>query len=118
MNLKATFPNASRDFVELNAQASLDARLQSADTKPALRNGTLAKKARKDKGAGKCAVSITSYRARSCDPDALVGKWILDSLRYAGCLFDDRPEDITYEISQKKTATKKEEKTLVTIEYP
>lgn len=89
----------------------------SPDTQLPSRDGALAKAKGKGSNSGKCAVSIVSYRARATDPDALVGKYFLDALRYAGLLFDDRPEDITYEISQKACA-KKEEKTLVTVRYP
>lgn len=63
-------------------------------------------------------VSIVSYRSRLADSDALCGKWHLDALRYAGIIEDDTEEKLIYQISQKKAASKKEEKTFITIIYP
>lgn len=70
---------------------------------------------RKTLYTGCVSVRITSYRRRLCDPDNLVGKWFLDAARYSCLIADDRPEDISYIIAQKKVATKEEERTEILI---
>jgi hypothetical protein len=98
-SLKRILPRASHAVIQLNSEPS------SAESEHSAGSRSLAKAKTKNKGAGKCIVRITSYRTRLCDPDNLVGKWHLDSLRYARILHDDRPEDITYTITQKKSCT-------------
>ncbi len=68
--------------------------------------------------AGRAFVFITSFRRRLLDTDNLVGKYVVDSLRYAGLIFDDSPDQITLTVRQRKVAHKGEERTEVTIEYP
>lgn len=59
-------------------------------------------------------VRVTSFRKRLIDADNLAGgaKYFVDSLRYAGCISEDSPDQITIEHRQKKA---KEEKTLIEI---
>ena len=63
------------------------------------------------------AIKIVSFRTRLLDPDNLVGgvKYFIDSLRYAALIPDDRPQDITLEVSQEKVQTRKEERTTIEI---
>lgn len=56
-------------------------------------------------------VSIVSFRRKLCDPDNLCPKYFIDCLRYAGLIANDRPEDITLQVSQVKVKTKIEERT-------
>jgi hypothetical protein len=109
-NLPRIFPNASKDFIDLNSQPS------SANTQSGIRDGTLAEKKVKARDSRKRAVRITSYRVKLADVEGLCGKWHLDALRYAGLIHDDTEEDITYQITQKKVQKKNQEKTLIEIE--
>ena len=89
---------------------------QGSKPQPAVRRESLEPEQRKAYYSGRCLVRITSYRCgRQCDPDNLVGKWYLDSLRYAGIIADDRPEDIDYQIQGRRVATKKEERTEIEV---
>lgn len=108
-DIKRILPNASKSLIELNSRAS------SSIVESSVIHGALAEKKTQDRNTGKRVVRITSYRTRLLDPDNLVGKWHLDSLRYARILYDDRPEDIDYQISQKKVNKKNQEKTLIQI---
>lgn len=109
--LKQLLPHASKSTISLNSGTC------SANTESGVRNGVLEKSKTKAGYTGKRAVSITSYRVRKCDVEGLCGKWHLDALRYAGLIHDDTEEDITYQIQQKKVASKKEEKTLIEITF-
>lgn len=64
---------------------------------------------------GRVLVSITSFRRRLLDPDNLCGKWFLDCLRYCGLISDDRPEDISYFITQEKVKDKAQERTEIVV---
>lgn len=65
--------------------------------------------------AGRVSVCITSYRRRLLDPDNLCAKWFLDACRYSQLIRDDRPEDITYTVTQTKVASTEEERTEIVI---
>ncbi len=60
-------------------------------------------------------VSVVSFRVRPCDPDNLCPKYFIDCLRYAEIIPDDSAEDIQLQVSQRKVATKKEERTEIVI---
>lgn len=107
--IKRLFPNASQSTIDVNRLPS------GAEPEQAVHNRAHGKVKGKTGHARRYAVSITSYRTRSTDPDNLVGKYFVDALRYSGLLHDDRAEDITYEISQKKVENKSQEKTLIVI---
>ena len=70
-------------------------------------------------GAVRPVVRITSYRCRLLDPDNLAGgcKPLIDSLRYAGFIHGDSPQEIVFIPEQVKVANRKEERTTVDIEY-
>lgn len=61
------------------------------------------------------AIRITSYRQELIDPDNFCPKYFIDSLRYAGIIPDDRPEDISIEQIQKKVALRSDERTEIEI---
>lgn len=65
--------------------------------------------------SGRVSVRVVSYRRRLLDPDNLCAKWFLDACRYARLIRDDRPQDITYSVSQEKVACKEEERTEILI---
>ena len=119
------FPNASASFMRFNpdlfpdakpARAKADRLSQGSQPEPTVRHEPLEADQGKAYYSGRCLVRVTSYRCgRQCDPDNLVGKWFIDSLRYAGIIPDDRPEDIDYQIQGQKVATKKEERTEIEV---
>lgn len=91
---------------------------QSSQSKSTIRNESLVEASGEKENSGRCLVSIKSFRCgRSVDPDNLAGKYFIDALRYAGIIPDDRPEDIIYKITQEKVKTRKEEKTIIELEY-
>lgn len=63
------------------------------------------------------AVRFISRRVRLLDPDNLTPKYVLDGLRYAGIIYDDRAADITFSCEQEKVAHRAEEETIIEIEY-
>ena len=72
------------------------------------------------RSAGRIALRFTLRRVRLLDPCAKYGscKALIDGLRYAGILHNDREEDITLEVQQEKVAHYNEEKTLIRIDIP
>lgn len=74
----------------------------------------------KKKSATRTRVIIGSYRVRLLDRDNLYGgaKALCDSLTYAGLILSDSEKDIEYEVVQIRVAHRKDEKTVVMIEYP
>jgi hypothetical protein len=70
--------------------------------------------------AGRVALVFTLRRVRLLDPCAKYGscKALIDGLRYAGILYDDREEDITLEVNQEKVRHFKDEETLIFIKLP
>jgi hypothetical protein len=65
-------------------------------------------------------VRIVCFRCHLCDPDnnASGVKALLDSIRYATLIPNDRPEDIKLETDQVRVKHRSEEKTVIEIEYP
>lgn len=94
--------------------------LQGSEPQCSVLNGALAKGTGKEKGTGRIILSYSGYRQRLLDPDNFAGgtKFLTDALRYCGAIPSDSDDQITLEFSQKKVATKEQEKTLVTIQYP
>lgn len=91
-----------------------DRPLQSSKSQPPIRHESLAEGQGKKKGARRFIVRITSFRSRLLDLDNLCAKSLLDSLRYAGLIPGDSPQDITLVVSQEKCA-KKDERTEIEI---
>jgi hypothetical protein len=71
---------------------------------------------REEKNAGRYAVVITSFRVRLADDDALIGKYFVDALRYAGLLASDEVGGLDYQVRQAKVSHKSDERTEITIE--
>lgn len=61
------------------------------------------------------AVVITSYRTRTVDADALVGKFFVDALRYCGLLSGDENEKLDYKVRQIHVTQKSDERTEIEI---
>ncbi len=108
IRLKQTFPKASAAFIDLNSE------LPRANTQLSLCHESLAKKKGTGQSPARCLVRITSYRCgQLADADGLCGKYLVDALRYASAIRDDRTQDIVYQIHQKRVTKKTEEKTLI-----
>jgi hypothetical protein len=75
---------------------------------------------REAQSTGRVALIFTLRRVRLLDPCAKYGscKALIDGLRYAGILYDDREEDITLEVNQEKVRHFKDEETLISITLP
>ncbi len=61
-------------------------------------------------------IRVVSYRTRLCDEDNLCEKYHIDSLRYLKIIPDDSPDKCHIITTQKKVATKKEQRTDIFIE--
>lgn len=66
--------------------------------------------------SGRYRVRITSRRKRLLDPDNLVGKYFVDSCRYAGLIPNDSATEIEYSITQVKVGKGEKEETIIEIE--
>lgn len=71
---------------------------------------------REKENPGRYAVVITSFRVRLADDDALIGKYFVDALRYAGLLASDEVGGLDYKIRQEKVPHKADERTEIEIE--
>ena len=101
---------------ELFGTAQTRRQPQGADAKPAVPNEPLATTQGAALYASRCLVRITSYRCGTpVDVEGLCGKYFVDALRYARIIHDDRPEDIDYEIRQRRVAARKEERTEIEV---
>lgn len=83
---------------------------------PVISNALEGKKQRSERHADGFAVVITSYRTRTVDADALVGKYFVDALRYCGLLSGDENEKLDYKVRQIHVSQKSDERTEITIE--
>ena len=79
--------------------------------KPPVCDGSLGEAKRKTPYTGRIHVRVTVRRKRTTDPDNNTPKYVLDCLRYAQILPDDREQDITLETRQEKT--REQEETLI-----
>lgn len=115
--IRNLFTRASQDFLDLNeaSDINLNSGSRGSVTQSAVQHGPDGKVEGKEGHPIRHSVRITSYRKRECDPDNLVGKFFIDSLRYAGIIHNDRAADIDYSITQKKVEKKESEKTLIEI---
>ncbi len=91
------------------------------NTKPLERPLALASGGKREaQGTRRIALSFTLRRVRLLDPCAKYGscKAIIDGLRYAGLIHNDREEDIILEVNQEKVHHFQDEETILTITYP
>lgn len=84
---------------------------RNSKLKPPILNGAVGEVGGEKAHTGRILVRITVYRKRCVDPCNAGQKYLVDCLRYAGILVDDREEDIALEINQEKT--RGEEETLI-----
>ena len=71
-------------------------------------------------GPGRPLVRFTLHRLQLLDVDAKYGsiKDLLDALRYAGAIHDDKEGCITLEVEQVKVRHRRDQRTIIEIEYP
>jgi hypothetical protein len=81
---------------------------RNSKPKPSVLNGAMGKAKREKKNTGRILVRIKVSRKRCVDPCNAGQKYLVDCLRYAGILVDDREEDIALEIHQEKTRDQEE----------
>ena len=81
---------------------------RNSKPKPPVCNGAVGKAKREKKNTGRILVRIKISRKRCVDPCNAGQKYLVDCLRYAGILVDDREEDIALEIHQEKTRDQEE----------
>lgn len=82
-----------------------------AEPEPAVCDEPVATTSREACDSMRVRVRITAFRVRLLDPDNLCPKYFIDCLRYANCIRDDRPQDITLEVTQEKVAKRSQERT-------
>lgn len=99
--------------IDVIQRTFLDAKSTSGNrkSKRAVRNESLAKDEGKEKNAGRIHIRFTVKRKRLIDPDNIIAKYLIDCLRYAGAIPDDRQKDVSLEVRQEKT--REEEETLI-----
>lgn len=112
--IKQILPRASRETIRLN----VDGVSPSTELERDPRNESLESVKIEKSDTRRCVIRVTSYRVRLLDEDNLVPKWHIDSLRYAGCLHSDAPDQTEIITTQKKVQKKNQEKTLIQITYP
>lgn len=90
----------------------------SPEPQQAIRHEPVGPPPREESHPARYVVRITSYRCGTLlDPDNLAGgvKYFVDSLRYAGLIPDDRPQDIELQTAQVKVSKRNEERTEITV---
>lgn len=85
------------------------------EPEPPLRNGIQEAPRCETRFTTRVLVRITSYRCQPADPDNIIGKWMVDCLRYCRVIGNDRKEDIDYQVHQEKVRTRKEERTEIVV---
>lgn len=112
--IRARFPRASTSFIEANTQ--IHPQKPEPRLGPPLGNAL----SRKEKGAGRITVRYRISRVRPLDfENAPSGtKPITDALRRCGLIPGDSPEEIKYELEQKRVQKYSQEQTEIEIIYP
>lgn len=118
--LRRRLPNASGDFLRLNAQTgAADIRTDDAGApakpKRIAGHGTLGPPQVKVPTGQHFLVVVTSYRKRLLDEDNLIEKYHVDLCRYAGILPADSPGTAKIEVKQEKVGPKEPERVSIQI---
>lgn len=83
----------------------------SAKPEQTVCHDSLGKETRETQGTTRIAIRISSFRQRLVDPDNLCPKYIIDGLRYAGLIPNDREEDISLTVEQRRVLLRSDERT-------
>lgn len=91
--------------------------VQDPQPEPAVCDEPVGSEKGEDAMSQRTLVRITSYRKRLLDPDNLTGgaKYLIDGIRHAGLISDDRPEDIELVVAQQKVSLSTQERTEIEI---
>jgi hypothetical protein len=114
--IKAMFPHASADFLDVNIGFGLRAKTDQPASRSALECPVEGKK----EVPTRVGISYVLYRVRLLDPDALHGatKVCTDCLCQAGLITGDGPGEIELHVEQEKVSHRHEQKTTLIITYP
>jgi hypothetical protein len=114
--IKAMFPNASADFLDVNIGFGIRAKADQPTPRKALERKVEGKK----EMPARISVSYVLYRVRLLDPDAVHGatKVCTDCLCQSGLLPGDGPEQIDLKVTQERVAHLSEQRTTLKITYP
>jgi hypothetical protein len=120
--LKTRFPNATVDFLRLNAKpitGSVALLGQGGRTPAVLErdpgDGTVAALPVQKRLGRKFLVRIKSYRKRLLDEDNLCEKFHVDLCRYAGILPGDEAGTTKIEVCQEKVGPKEPERVVIEV---
>ena len=111
LRLELIFPNASKDFIKVNAK----------NTKPhpelecSKKNAPLCVSQVEQRGTGKVFICLTSIRKRLIDTDNLCTKAIVDICRHSGIIHDDTAKEAQVCVRQRKPEKGEEEGTVIEI---
>ena len=108
------FPHASKSALASNcgdADPQANRPGKDADPEPVLQHEPLGTAQAKNPNTERFLVRLVSVRKRSSDTEALVPKWHVDCLRYAGIIPDDTREVLECFTTERKCAKGEEEKT-------
>lgn len=121
--IRRLFPHASQSLISANpaneSDVALEARILS--TEPAQPTAPLASGSEGEaQGSSRPLVRFTLRRTKLLDVDAKYGvlKHLIDGIAYAGLIHGDREDQIRLEVCQEKVAHRKEQETIIEIEYP
>lgn len=109
--LTRRFPHASPSFIKANLDTDDSGPCSVVESNPGPE--PLETNQAEEAAASRIHIRFVSVRKRLCDPDNLSAKWLLDCLRYCGAIRDDKPENITFEIGQRKCAKGEAEHTTI-----
>jgi hypothetical protein len=120
--IKERFPNATPDFIRLNATCDTGkAGVPNRDTgaAPVLerhpRDGAVGEIQVQERVSSRVLVRVTSVRKRLLDEDNLCEKYHCDLLRYAGIIVSDAPGQAKIEVCQEKAEPGGEEFTRIEV---
>ena len=99
-----------RDLIKKSILQSENTR-RNRKPKPPVHDGAVGPTEGEKAYTGRIHVRVTVCRKILCDPDNSTPKYVLDCLRLAGLIPNDREQDITLETRQEKT--REQETTLI-----
>lgn len=105
-----------REFKQREANAQ--SKLRASRAEPVVCHEPVRPYEGEKKVPAKIAIRITSRRKRLLDPRGEVDKYLVDGLRYAGLIPNDRAKDITIQVEQVQVHGDDPTGTDIEIEYP
>ena len=114
--IRALFPNAAKDFLDLNIGFGIRPKTDQPTPRETLERPV----AGEEKSDVRPILSYVLYRCRPLDPDAIHGatKVCTDCLQQIGLIPGDSEKHIRLEVRQEKVAHMNEQRTTLKITYP